>query len=295
MPALKRGLCGGEVGKDVQGVQRGVHAALHGVRRGRAQRQERHLWRPDRQRYAGVAAPRGDRADGEHGPADAGHSLAVDGRLRAVACTSRRRSAQAPTLPHGELRYGWDGDRVRALQQMLWRALEDASVNARNATYGDGVRRDLELFAEVADLNPAPDPDTCTQSVWEMCYGFADAYARELAADAAGSSSGVRSELVTHAEWYVATGGQYVQARPYQMDDPPRTPLENDCSGSIHHLFLLAGGPDPSGRGIQRVRATRAPCRVAASVSTSPLHPRSRLAIACSTATRAEGSPRTLG
>ena len=248
MPALKRGLCGGEVGKDVQGVQRGVHAALTAC--GEVARNARNgtygdLTVSDVQAW--------QRLEGIEPTGNTGQPTLdtlwpwMDAYARSLYFKAK--IGQAPTLPHGELRYGWDGDRVRALQQMLWRALEDASVNARNATYGDGVRRDLELFAEVADLNPAPDPDTCTQSVWEMCYGFADAYARELAADAAGSSSGVRSELVTHAEWYVATGGQYVQARPYQMDDPPRTPLENDCSGSIHHLFLLAGGPDPSGLG----------------------------------------------
>ena len=83
-----------------------------------------------------------------------------------------------------------------------------------------------------------------------MLYGFADEYARELAAETApAGSSAIRSELVTWAEWYVATSGVYVQARPYQGDVPPRTPLTNDCSGSIHHLFKLSGGPDPSGNG----------------------------------------------
>lgn len=246
MAALKRGLTGGEQGKDVQAVQRAVYAALLAVdvtpRNARNGVYGEHTiadvqaW----QRLAGIEATgnTGQPTFDSLWPSmDAyGRSLYFKAKIGA-----------APPLPHGALWQGMSGDRVRALQQMLWRALESESVNARNRTYGEGVVQDLELYLEIADLEG--DGERCSQSLWEMCYGFADAYARELAGDAAGSSSSVRSELVTHAEWYARTSGTYVQARPYQADVPARTPLRNDCSGSIHHLFKLAGGPDPSGRG----------------------------------------------
>ena len=248
MPALKRGLKGGEVGKDVQGVQRAVYAARsssgESPRNGRTGTYGEHTiadvkaW----QRRVGIDATGNT---GQPTLDSLWPSMDAYGR----SLYFKAKIGQAPALPHGELCYGWSGDRVRALQQMLWRALESASVNARNATFGQGVSDDLALFAEVADLNPEPDDRACEQGVWEMLYGFADAYARDLAQDAGGEPAGVRSELVTHAEWYTATGGRYLQARPYQGDVPARTPLENDCSGSIHHLFKLAGGPDPSGRG----------------------------------------------
>jgi cell wall-associated NlpC family hydrolase len=246
VPALKRGLTGGEHGKDVQAVQRAVWAALTEAN----------------------VTPRNARNGtyGEHTIADVQAWQRLEG-IQATGNTGqptldslwpwmdaygrslyfKAKIGAAPTLPHGALWEGMSGDRVRALQQMLWRALEGESQNARNRTYGDGVVQDLELYLETADLDG--DGDHCTQSVWEMAYGFADAYARELAAEAPSSSSGVRSELVTQSEWYARTGGYYAQVRPYQMDVPARTPLTNDCSGSIHHLYRLAGGPDPSGRG----------------------------------------------
>jgi peptidoglycan hydrolase-like protein with peptidoglycan-binding domain len=246
VPALKRGLTGGEQGKDVQGVQRAVYAALLDndvtPRNGRTGTYGEHTiadvqaW----QRLAGIE-PTGNTGqptlDSLWPSMDAyGRSLYFKSKIGA-----------APALPEGALWQGMSGDRVRALQQMLWRALEGESVNARNRTYGEGVTEDVALFLEIADIEG--DGERCSQNVWEMCYGFGDPYAHELAAEAGGSSSSVRSELVTQAEWYARTGGSYVQARPYQADVPPRTPLRNDCSGSIHHLFKIAGGPDPSGRG----------------------------------------------
>lgn len=246
MPALKRGLKGGEQGKDVQAVQRAVWAAL--TEDGVTPRNARNgvygehtiadiqAW----QRLAGIA----DTGNTGQPTLD---SLwpAMDAYGRSLYFKSK--IGAAPALPEGALWQGMSGDRVRALQQMLWRSLEGESVNTRNRTYGDGVVADLELFLEIADLEG--DGERCSQSVWESAYGFADAYARELALEApGGSSASVRSELVTHAEWYAREGGSYVQARPYQADVPARTPLRNDCSGSIHHLYKLAGGPDPSGR-----------------------------------------------
>src|SRR4029077_1685534 len=160
----------------------------------------------------------------------------------------RAKIGAATDLPNGKLVHGAQGDRVRAAQQMLWRAFGDDAANQRNKVYGDGVDADVRYFHGVIDAAPT-DGRTITQTVWEMLWGFGDEYAHDLAGDAPASTSDQRSNLVTWAEWYVSTGGKYAQIRPYQRDQPPVTPLKNDCSGSIHHLMKLSGFPDPSGNG----------------------------------------------
>ena len=246
-PQKKRGLSGGESGKDVQAVQRAVFQALKDA--GRTPQNARNgvygdFTLADIRTYQGLA---GIEATGKTGqPTLDALWGSMDSYGRSLYF--RAKIGQAPDLPHGQLEFGMSGDRVRALQQMLWRCLGGSSVNARNATYGEGVLEDVGEFLTIADLDG--DPSVVTADQWAMLYGFADDYARQLAAeDAPAGAAAVRSELVTWAEWYVATGGSYAQVRPYQRDDPPKTPLRNDCSGSIHHLFSLAGGPDPSGNG----------------------------------------------
>jgi hypothetical protein len=245
-PAKKRGLSGGESGKDVQAVQRAVHAYL--TEHGETPRNARN----------GVY--------GEHTAADIaafqdGEGIEPTGKTGqptlaalwpwfdayGVSLYFKAKIGTAPVLPD-PLGYGDEGDRVRALQQMLWRGLGGDSENARNGVYGVGVAEDVELFCLLADVDSS-DAHVVGQERWAMLYGFADEYARELAAGQELPGSAVCSGLVTAAEQYVQAGGSYVQARPYQRDQPARTPLRNDCSGSIHHLFLLAGGPDPSGNG----------------------------------------------
>lgn len=244
-PQKKRGLSGGESGKDVQAVQRAVAKGLEAVEEvahsaatgtyGDGTRADVKRW----QELNGIEAT------GKVGqPTLSSLWFCFDAYGRSLYFKAK--IGQAPPLPNGELRYGMSGDRVRALQQMLWRALGSSSENIRNGVYGEGVASDVALFRHVADV--AGDGETVDPGLWAMLYGFGDEYARSLAAeDDPDGAEAVRSELVTWAEWYVATGGHYLQARPYQRDDPPREPLQNDCSGSIHHLFLLSGGPDPSG------------------------------------------------
>lgn len=245
-PQKKRGLSGGESGKDVQAVQRAVYHALE--LEGVTPQNARNGTYGDFTVLDVQAFQRleGIEATGKTGqPTLAALWPSVD--AYGASLYFKARIGAAPALPAGGLWYGMNGSRVRALQQMLWRALGSSSRNIRNGVFGDGVADDLELFYAIADLDGA-DPSTVSPDQWAMLYGFADDYARDLAAESApAGSSSVRSDLVTWAEWYVSTGGSYAQLRPYQRDEPPRTPLVNDCSGSIHHLFKLSGGPDPSG------------------------------------------------
>jgi len=246
-PQKKRGLSGGESGKDVQALQRAVAKALADLGE------------------LSHSSPTGTYGDGTKADVRCFQELcgieptgktgqptwnALWGWVDAYgqSLVFKAKIGKAPELPQGHLAYGMEGDRVRALQQMLWRALGTQSLNLRNRVYGAGVEQDVAVFLHTIDQEG--DPTRVTADHWAMLYGFADDYARELAAaDAPAGSAAIRSELVTWAEWYVATGGQYAQLRPYQRDVPPRTPLNNDCSGSIHHLFALSGGPDPSGQG----------------------------------------------
>jgi len=243
-PKKKRTIAGGESGKDVQGVQRGLWKALgpdsHNARNGNAGDWTIHDLK-EFQRRNGIEA------SGSMGqPTLDALWRHVDAYGRALYF--RAKIGKPSPLPDGALRYGAKGDRVRAAQQMLWRALGDEAQNARNATYGEGLAADVRHFHGIIDAAPT-DGRTINENVWAMIWAFGDEYAHELAgsAGAGGSSADLRSNLVTWAEWYVATGGWYLQARPYQRDAPPVEPLENDCSGSIHHLFKLAGLPDPSG------------------------------------------------
>lgn len=263
-PQKKRGLSGGESGKDVQAVQRAVYVALEDA--GETPRNARN-GNYGEHTLADVATFQGCAAIEPTGKTGQPTLAALWPWFDAygVSLYLRAKIGAAPALPAGALWYGMSGDRVRALQQMLWRCLGSDSVNLRNAAFGDGVTKDLRLYYSLADLDGA-DPTAVDSDQWAMLYGFADDYARQLAAeDAPAGSAAVRSEFVTWAEWYVATGGRYVQARPYERDDPPVEPLENDCSGSIHHLFKLSGGPDPSGcdfngsgyTGTMEVRGTR--------------------------------------
>ena len=245
-PQKKRTISGGEVGKDVQGVQRALWQALgadsKNARNGNAGDQTIADLKAF-QRSVGIE-PTGSMGQ----PTLNALWPSIDAYGESLYF--RAKIGSATNLPNGKLTYGGKGNRVRAAQQMLWRALGEASQNARNSTYGDGLAADVRHFHGLIDAAPT-DGRTINQSVWEMLWGFGDDYAHELAnaAGSGGTSADQRSNLVTWAEWYVATSGKYVQARPYQRDAPPVEPLKNDCSGSVSHLFKLAGLPDPSGNG----------------------------------------------
>lgn len=248
-PQKKRGLVGGEQGKDVQAVQRAVFKALDQGGQGGTNARNGVYGEFTMRDVATFQLFEGIEATGRTGQPTLSALWPTFDQYGVSLYFKAKVGGPAPALPAGGLWYGMSGDRVRALQQMLWRSLGLDSRNLRNGVFGDGVTDDLELWYRLADLDDA-DPTVVTPDQWAMLYGFADDYARSLAAeDAPAGSTIVRSELVTWAEWYVATGGTYVQARPYQGDVPPQAPLRNDCSGSIHHLFKLAGGPDPSGNG----------------------------------------------
>jgi peptidoglycan hydrolase-like protein with peptidoglycan-binding domain len=242
-PARKRILAGHERGLDVQGLQRALRKALEpdaaNVRDGIYDlRTKRDVSAFQRSRGIVATGSVGQPTLNALWPAFDHYGRSLYYRARVGA---------APRLPSAQLKKGASGDRVRAAQQMLWRALGDASVNLRNGVYGAGMTADVRTFLFRCDLKG--DGELLTQAVWEMLYGFADAYAREVASGAAHPSAILRSNLVTWAEWYVGQrGSRYVQARPYQRDVPPVLPLRNDCSGSVSHLFRLAGLPDPSGR-----------------------------------------------
>lgn len=246
-PALKRGLAGGEVGKDVQAIQRAVAAAL--LAAGDKPKNARN-GRYAEQAIADVRAFQGD------------HGIPATGRVGQPTLDAlwphfdrqgrslyfRAKIGRAPELAGGRIEAGVNGRRVHALQRMLWRALGDESRNLRNGVYGGGTRDDLEQFLDVADV--VGDGATVSSGAWAMLYGFGDAYARTLAGGPTGTTGlEVRSDLVTWAERYVRIGGRYLQARPYQRDVPLDPPLRNDCSGAFAHLMRLAGGPDPSGYG----------------------------------------------
>jgi cell wall-associated NlpC family hydrolase len=248
-PTLKRPLVAGAQGKDVEAIQRAVRRAL----------KERGL-------------PSGNKANGNYG----------DGTIADVRRWQQARGIQAtgktgqPTLnslwqyvdgygvelyfqavtakpvplPSPPLRAGARGDRVRAAQQALWRALGSESGNIRNGVYGDGTVADVKRF--LARTHWAGDGTAITAQTWAALWGFMDGYARALASTKPPPSgpAQVRSNLVTLAEIYVRLGGRYLQARPYQRFAPlSAQPLRNDCSGSIGHLFKLAGAPDPFGYG----------------------------------------------
>ena len=242
-PAKKRTLSYGASGKDVQAVQRALTRALAGSARNARNGNYGDNTISDMKAFQVAVQVE---ASGNMGQPTLNELWAhFDAYGRSLYF--RALVGAAPDLPSGKLVAGQKGDRVRAAQQMLWRALGDESQNARNSVYGDGLAADVRHFHGVIDAAPT-NGETINQTVWEMLYGFADEYARDLAADAPASGGAARSELVTWAEWYVAQyGSRYSQQRPYQRDDPPKTPLVNDCSGSTHHLFKLAGLPDPSG------------------------------------------------
>jgi hypothetical protein len=246
-PQKKRGLTGGEVGKDVQAVQRAVFAALtgsdsdaHNARNGRYG-PETHADIRAWQRKVGLETT------GNMGQPTL-ESLWPYFDAYGRSLYFKALIGKASELPNGKLRSGAAGPRVRAAQQMMWRALGDESRNIRNGIYGDGLEADVRHFCGIADL-PASSGQEISQALWEKMWGFGDAYAQDLASSQPSPHSDTRSNLITWAEWYVRTGGTYTQYRPYQRDIPPVKPLHNDCSGSIHHLYRLSGGPDPSGRG----------------------------------------------
>lgn len=245
-PQKKRGLAGNERGKDVQAVQRAVGIALEQHRAysqnarngvyGEGTLADVRAW----QRKVGIEPT------GKLGQPTLG-SLWPYFDAFGQALYFRARIGEAPELPQGQLRHGQEGPRVRALQQMLWRALGSDAQNIRNGVYGDGVSADVRRFARVAGVDVGAGR-AVNQALWEMLFGFGDDYARAMARGAPGAGLVLCSNLITFAELYVAASGTYLQARPYQRDVPMRKPLRNDCSGSVHHLHRLAGGPDPSGR-----------------------------------------------
>ena len=257
-PAKKRTLGGGENGKDVQAVQRAVAVAV------------RALGQEPRSAATGTFGD-GTKADlktfqkseGIQASGSMGQPT-LDKLWKHFDAYGRSLyfKAQLGTpsdLPHGYLASGMSGNRVRAAQQMFWRAFGPDSHNARNGMYGDGLEADVRHFCGVIDADPV-DGKTLSIQVWRMIWAFGDEYAHELATTSnqdTGSAADKRSELVTWAEWYVAqAGSKYVQARPYQRDDPPKNPLRNDCSGSSSHLLKLAGFPDPSGNDFNGVGYT---------------------------------------
>jgi peptidoglycan hydrolase-like protein with peptidoglycan-binding domain len=264
-PQKKRGLTGGETGKDVQAIQRAVYKALDnaGGKPGNARngvcgtytQADLRAW----QKIAGID-PTGRMGQ----PTLESLWPFFDAFGRSIYLKAK--IGKASQLPGGKLVSGAKGPRVRAAQQMLWRALGDETDNIRNSVYGVGVESDVRHFCGIADLGKVSGKEI-SQNLWEMMWAFGDAYAQDLASAAPSGASEIRSNLVTWAEWYVRNRGSYLQARPYQRDKPPVTPLRNDCSGSIHHLFKLAGGPDPSGRsfdgtgytGTMQTRGTRIP------------------------------------
>lgn len=159
-----------------------------------------------------------------------------------------------PTKLGEPIKKGAKGDRVRAAQQAFWRMLGSDTSNARNSVFGDGLQDDLRLFAKRTDQDISTD--RISQGTWDCVWAFMDEYAMNLANAAAKDDSGasstgaIRSNLVNLAEDYVRHSGDYLQNRPYdrgKLVDNPQ--MRGDCSGSIHRLFQLAGGPDPSGNG----------------------------------------------
>jgi peptidoglycan hydrolase-like protein with peptidoglycan-binding domain len=246
----KRGLSGGENGKDVQAVQRAVSKALQAVDLTATNAQNGQYGENTISDVAAWQGTQSIKPTGQTGqPTLASLWPYMD--AYGVSLYFKAKIGVASDLPDGRLVLGQQGNRVRAAQQMLWRALGDESRNARNGVYGEGVSADVRHYLGVADLAPG-DGKQISQSLWEMLWAFGDEYAHDLVqkADTPAPGSGVRSNLVTEAEDYVRLGGSYAQVRPYQRHDPlANAALRNDCSGSIHHLMLVSGGPDPSARG----------------------------------------------
>lgn len=249
-PAMKRRLEGGETGSDVKATQRALQKALasKGLPSGLSptgtwgsgSETDCKRW----QQAVGIAA------------SGAVGQPTLDSLWRHVDAYGTSLYYRAvigqPTKLPSPIKYGASGDRVRAAQQALWRALGPDSRNSRNGTYGSGMKDDLKVYCARADWKGASG-ELIEQPVWDALWGFMDDYARKLAKSAgstggAGGPDAIRSSLITWAEWYVARGGSYAQLRPYQRDVPAKTPLRNDCSGSAAHLLRLAGGPDPNGR-----------------------------------------------
>jgi len=250
-PKKKRTLKHGTSGKDVQAVQRALQAGLRATglqtvlavtgNFGDGTKTDMQTW----QRISGIEA------SGEMGQPtldtlwphtdDYGTSLYLRAKL-----------GEPTHLANGTIRKGAKGDQVRAFQQACWRMLGGDSQNARNSVFGDGLQRDIQLFAKLTDQKISTDQ--ITQGTWECCWAFMDDYAMGLARKAASSDSGssspsaIRSNLVTLAETYAGTRASYTQKRPY--DQGALAPvLYNDCSSSTMRMFKLAGAPDPSGRG----------------------------------------------
>lgn len=246
-PKIKRGLSMNEIGQDVLAVQRAVTQALtqHGMKSINAQNgvygDNSVLDVASWQHIAGIPAT------GRVGQPTL-DSLWPYFDAYGESLYFKAKIGKPAALPAGKLVTGMQGDRVRAAQQMLWRALGIESQNLRNGVYGDGVEADVRIFQGIADL-PVTHGDKIDLNLWAMLWGFGDAYAQDLAQDAPSVGAAIRSTLITLAEQYVRFGGQYTQSRPYQHSRPLVAPLYNDCSGSIHALYYAAYGPDPSDRG----------------------------------------------
>ena len=245
-PKIKRGLRGDEIGRDVLAIQRAVSKGLR------------------QHNYVPTNAQNG--VYGENSRNDIRtwqglYNIVATGRVGQPTFDSlwpffdaygrsiyfQAKIGKPTPLPNGELVSGDTGDRVRAAQQMLWRALGNESRNLRNGVYGENTEADVRHFRGIADL-PNSMGREIGSNLWAMMWAFGDEFAQDLAQDAPMPGSAIRSTLITLAEQYVQMGGQYVQTRPYQYGRPLASPLRNDCSGSIHHLYYAAYGPDPSGR-----------------------------------------------
>jgi cell wall-associated NlpC family hydrolase len=248
-PKKKRTLCEGNAGKDVQAVQRALVAGLKAKGQKSVLAVTGTFGTGTTSDMITFQRSHGIGASGEMGQPtldqlwgyvdDYGTSLYLRARLG------------EPTLLSEPIRKGAKGDRVRAAQQAFWRMLGGQTQNIRNGVFGDGLQGDIGFFAGLTDQTISTDQ--ITQGTWECIWAFMDEYAISLAEKTASVDSGpdslsaVRSSLVTLAEDYVATKNTYAQNRPY--DRGPLEPvLRGDCSGSIHRLYQLAGGPDPSGQ-----------------------------------------------
>jgi hypothetical protein len=156
----------------------------------------------------------------------------------------RERLGHPTKLDKGELEKGAKGPHVKAMQQMLWRALGGDSRNARNGVYGDGTMHDLRRFLDRANWPDKP-VDTVGQGTWEALWAFGDELAHKLARkEVVTPDDEVRHSIRSWGEWYVANRSRisYAQVRPY-----PKTrqlPIRTDCSGSSTHVLLMSGCPN---------------------------------------------------
>jgi hypothetical protein len=154
------------------------------------------------------------------------------------------------TLKPDELKVGSKGPHVKAAQRMLWRALGEQSVNARDGTYGSGVVKDMTRFQNRANWQDR-NPKNIGQNDWVALWGFGDDRAKELARKTVVTpKEAIYQQIRSWGEWYVQNRGRisYAQVRKYPKNGA--LPVRTDCSGSSTHILFMGGCPnDPHGRG----------------------------------------------